>query len=563
MEVLMQVARRLLLALLAVAVLLAAPCALAADTPPALAPEQAASLERSLVRVAAEATPKTVCVYGLIGLGSGAVVDPRGTVVTNAHVAAGAGYAVVLSSDGRRSLYRRRGIDYERDLAVLEPVEPLGKEAPYFRLATGRPEAGAFVAALGYPGGPRGADPRPTFTFGSVLAGRFGVTVNGILDYGDAIPTDVPIFSGNSGGPLVDMEGRLVGINGAVALAREACGLAIPAALVAERLETLKGGVIRLPGGHVLDPRTNPLVRLLEDRLDRSVKSFMEARRAVPEARLPDEVARALPAKGDPAAAERFLAKTLDAPRNRILRATFAGAGGIGLRIEAAGGVRAYATPLSPREAVACASALGGAEAFEAPGGRRFRVVARAEGLDLVLGRLERGPALEAAPDAPAAAPGELVCVGGPDGPLAAGVVSAPARPVSEATSRLLAASAGGGAIVLEIVRGVGKLAATLGADQVANLAREVEASLELQRGFSAGSAPRGYDCVISHDAPCGPSGAGAPLLDREGRLVGVHVACAHYGTSYAIPIDAVRAAFAGGPQAPAGRGGRRAPRGF
>jgi hypothetical protein len=69
-------------------------------------------------------------------------------------------------------------------------------------------------------------------------------------------------------------------------------------------------------------------------------------------------------------------------------------------------------------------------------------------------------------------------------------------------------------------------------------------AQLEAQESLNAGNEPRGYARVLSPDAPLAPSEAGAPLVDREGRLIGVNVSNANYGTSYAVPIGYVRALF-------------------
>jgi S1-C subfamily serine protease len=549
-------------AALAVAVpFLALPAGVRADEG-RLSREEALSLESRLAGVAAEATKKTVCVFGVIGLGSGAVVDPAGTVVTNAHVAAGARFAVVLRSDGERLLYKRRGIDFEKDLAVLEPERPLDAAVPHFALAPALPDEGAWVAALGFPGGPRGADPRPTFTIGRVAKGGGMPNVAGVLDYSDAIRTDVPIFSGNSGGPLVDLEGRLVGINGAVDLTGDTAGLSIRTELVADRLESLKGGVIRLPGGTVLDPATNGLVARLERALDPIVRDLMERNlgRATDEA--DDLIGQALPLSGDPRAADRFAEKIGTAGRNRLLRGLFEREMGGRRRAIALGageGRTVPATPLNHREAVACASALGDpaeGATVEAADGRRFRVAARAAKHDLVLLQLDSGPDLEVHAEADAEEPavGTLVVACGENGPLGAGVVSAPARRISARTSLLLAQSAEGG-LQKRILETIGRVARLLGSDEVAELVRQLEAALEQRRGFSAGSHPRGHARVISHDAPLGPSAAGAPLVDLHGRLVGVHIATAHHGTSYAVPIATVRAAFAGvkptGPRAP------------
>ncbi|MBI3269449.1 MAG: trypsin-like peptidase domain-containing protein [Planctomycetes bacterium] len=529
------------------------------DATRALERSEVSALQEKLVALAEEARPKTVCVFGVIGLGSGAVVDAEGTVVTNAHVAAGARYAIVLTHDGEKRLYRRRGIDYEKDLAVLEPCEAPEAPAPHFTLTRKRPAEGTFVAALGFPGGPRDADAHPTFTVGRVVAGRGLPNVMGVLDYSDAIRTDAPIFSGNSGGPLVDLQGRLVGINGAVEMGEEVGSMSIPASRVAERLKLLTGGVIRLPGGNVLDPSKSSVLRFLEEQLDPIVKNMMTQRQhGRGGMSLSPAAARALPAVGDPEAAAAFIARSAGSIRNRILKGTFEKllehAGDAAVELTDEKGAHAIGAVISANEVVACAGALGaGATTLTAAGGRSFRVVARAEGHDLVLARLEKGAVLAFRGDAAVGPVGTLVGVVGPKGALAAGVLSAPARPISEATSRLLAMSAGGG-LQDKLILAFGKLARALDLKELVAIAKQLEVAMEVRRGFAAGSAPRGFERVLSHDAPCGPMVLGAPLVDADGKLLGVHVAVAHFGTSYAVPIETIRQAFRAGRLGKAGQ---------
>jgi S1-C subfamily serine protease len=129
--------------------------------------QEARDLEASLVHLAERARERTVLIYGVIGLGSGAIVDPSGVVVTNAHVVAGARYAMVQWPDGTTGLARQRGIDYTRDLAVLEPVEPQPRRLA-FTLAPAVPAEGTWVVALGYPGGLQTTG-SPTVSLGRVL----------------------------------------------------------------------------------------------------------------------------------------------------------------------------------------------------------------------------------------------------------------------------------------------------------------------------------------------------------------------------------------------------------
>jgi len=140
--------------------------------------------------------------------GSGAVIDSRGYILTNAHVVGGERATIeVHLSDGRKLAGKTVGLEAETDLALVKvdatdlPVIPLGD--------SDKVEVGQWVIAIGNPFGLE-----QTVTTGVVSAlGRAGV---GVAQVEDFIQTDAAINPGNSGGPLVDLKGRLVGINTAI-----------------------------------------------------------------------------------------------------------------------------------------------------------------------------------------------------------------------------------------------------------------------------------------------------------------------------------------------------------
>jgi serine protease Do/serine protease DegQ len=140
--------------------------------------------------------------------GSGVIVDAeRGYVLTNNHVIARADEITVGLKDGRRLKAKLLGADPEADVALLKvPAEdlvavPLGNSEAL--------EVGDFVVAIGNPFGLG-----QTVTSGIVSAlGRSGLGIEG---YEDFIQTDAAINPGNSGGALIDLRGRLVGINTAI-----------------------------------------------------------------------------------------------------------------------------------------------------------------------------------------------------------------------------------------------------------------------------------------------------------------------------------------------------------
>ena len=138
-------------------------------------------------------------------LGSGVVVDAaKGYVLTNNHVVEGADDISVTVADGRTVKAKVLGTDPDSDLAVLEI--PPGKLTALPVADSSKLRVGDFVVAVGEPFGLG-----QTVTSGIVSAlGRTGLGGSGVQNY---IQTDAPISPGNSGGPLVNLRGELVGIN--------------------------------------------------------------------------------------------------------------------------------------------------------------------------------------------------------------------------------------------------------------------------------------------------------------------------------------------------------------
>ena len=141
------------------------------------------------------------------GLGSGAIVDKRGFILTNNHVIAEADKILVKLKDGREIEAKLVGADPKTDIAVLRikadklQVAKLGNSDNLL--------IGETVIAIGNPFGLE-----QTVTQGIVSAkGRSQV---GLTDYEDFIQTDASINPGNSGGPLVNLRGEIVGVNTAI-----------------------------------------------------------------------------------------------------------------------------------------------------------------------------------------------------------------------------------------------------------------------------------------------------------------------------------------------------------
>ncbi len=170
-------------------------------------------------------------------LGSGVLIDPSGLVVTNYHVIEGMTDVKVALSDRREyeaSIVLR---DQRTDLAVLQ-IKGKGP-FPYMEFDdSDKLEVGDLVLAIGDPFGVG-----QTVTQGIISA--LARTEEGISHYGFFIQTDAAINPGNSGGALVDMRGRLIGINSAIVSqtgSSVGIGFAIPSDMVKVVVATAKSG---------------------------------------------------------------------------------------------------------------------------------------------------------------------------------------------------------------------------------------------------------------------------------------------------------------------------------
>jgi len=171
-------------------------------------------------------------------LGSGVMVDPSGLVVTNVHVIEGADQVKVSLSDKREFEAEIVLKDSRSDLAVLR-LKDSHEKFPTLDLANSDElMVGDVVLAIGNPFGVG-----QTVTHGIISA--LARTQVGITDYQFFIQTDAAINPGNSGGALVDMTGRLAGINTAIysrSGGSQGIGFAIPANMVRVVVASAKGG---------------------------------------------------------------------------------------------------------------------------------------------------------------------------------------------------------------------------------------------------------------------------------------------------------------------------------
>ena len=193
-------------------------------------------IQASIARLAENAGPSVTGIGQRWGVGSGIVLE-EGRVLTNAHNLRGS-QATVTFGDGRTTEGNVAGHDFDGDLAVIEADTGQAAALPW---ADAAPALGMPVFALANPGG-RGL--RVTFGFVSGIDRTFrgprGLRITGSLEH------TAPLLPGSSGGPVLDAEGRLLGIN--TNRLGEGFYLAIPAD------ETLRGRIAALARGESVRP---------------------------------------------------------------------------------------------------------------------------------------------------------------------------------------------------------------------------------------------------------------------------------------------------------------------
>src|SRR4051794_10221480 len=175
-------------------------------------------------------------------LGSGFIISPDGYIVTNNHLVQGANGSgtvdtvTVITTDRKEYPARIVGRDETSDLAVLK-IE--GRNLPYVQWGDStKARVGDWIVAIGNPYGLGG-----TVTAGIISALHRGIT--GVGAYDRYIQTDAAINMGNSGGPMFDLNGNVIGINSALISptgASVGIGLAIPAEAAKPVIDALQRG---------------------------------------------------------------------------------------------------------------------------------------------------------------------------------------------------------------------------------------------------------------------------------------------------------------------------------
>lgn len=197
----------------------------------------------------------------LKGVGSGVIVNPKGYILTNEHVVGGAREIKVLVKSPEEKTFRGKvvGTDPMTDLAVIK-IEA-GHDLPFAKLGdSDAARVGDWAIAVGSPFGLG-----QTVTVGVISAQRQSFQLGERL-FPDFLQTDAAINAGNSGGPLVDIGGQVIGINTAIVSPTGVfggVGFAIPSNAAARVMKELidKGRVVRGWAGLEIVPLNEALAR--------------------------------------------------------------------------------------------------------------------------------------------------------------------------------------------------------------------------------------------------------------------------------------------------------------
>jgi S1-C subfamily serine protease len=205
--------------------------AAAATSTPATAPAAASAGTKSVAQIYRDSAPGVVRVTQAQGQGSGFVIDSEGHILTNAHVVDGSGPVFVSFSNNDKVEATVVGKDDSTDTALLKVTESSDALRPLALGSSTSVEVGDPVVAIG---NPFGLD--RTVTSGIVSAVARQIQAPNGFPINNAIQTDAAINHGNSGGPLLNMQGQVIGINSQIADsgvdANVGVGFAIPIDMV-------------------------------------------------------------------------------------------------------------------------------------------------------------------------------------------------------------------------------------------------------------------------------------------------------------------------------------------
>jgi len=182
----------------------------------------------SFSKIISEVIDSVVSINTNIGQGSGAIFSSNGYVVTNYHVIQGVRRASVMTYDGDIYSISLVGYDKTNDLAILKIIS--NETFDYFEFGNSDIlKVGQKVVALGNPAG-------LSFTATEGIISSASRIADDGLDY---IQTDVTLNPGNSGGPLINSQGQIIGIANFKVAGYEGLGFAIPSNRVEEVIEKI------------------------------------------------------------------------------------------------------------------------------------------------------------------------------------------------------------------------------------------------------------------------------------------------------------------------------------
>lgn len=167
------------------------------------------NLERKISEVAVKAMPATVALVAeeLGSSGSGVIVSEEGLILTAAHVIQGAEEVTVVFPNGKQTQGKVLGANYSKDIGMVQITEK--GPWPFMEQGESRPlQAGDWVIAMGHAAG-YDASRTPPVRFGRVMS----------KGPGNFLTTDCKLIGGDSGGPLYDLQGNVVGINSSIGVA--------------------------------------------------------------------------------------------------------------------------------------------------------------------------------------------------------------------------------------------------------------------------------------------------------------------------------------------------------
>lgn len=187
--------------------------------------------------------------YQIKALGSGFIISDDGYILTNDHVAGNATKIIVTTTDGSQYDARLIGTDHNSDVSLLKIG---GKNLPYLKLGNSEDLAvGEWAIAMGNPFGLFSINDKPTVTVGVISNTGVNLGLEEGRNYRNMIQTDAAISSGNSGGPLLNANGEVVGMNSVIRTSAQndignalstGYGFAIPINHIKEVIDRLRSG---------------------------------------------------------------------------------------------------------------------------------------------------------------------------------------------------------------------------------------------------------------------------------------------------------------------------------